>query len=410
MKAGLTTAIFALVYLLLTKSQVRWLPLGRPGAAFVGALAMVATGALTPDAALAALDARTLLILFSMMGLGVCFEAGGLFDGVARMLGGPRLSPRALLQALVWLAGILSAFLINDTVCVFLTPIVCTVCVHRRLPLGPYLLAIATSANLGSAATLVGNPQNMLIGSAGPLSFREFFASVGPATLVGLALNGMLLDFYFGRALRRSAGSEARPLSPGRSAEPRALLVLALVVVGFFLNDDLVVTGLLGLGLALVLQRRDPSFVWRAIDWPLLVFFGGLFVLVAGFRSTGLPTQAFNWLSPRVDLHSPVGLGSFSLAVLVGSNLLSNVPLVALVAPWLRDLPDAPLGFALLGFVSTVAGNLTLLGSVANLIVAERARDHHHLGFWEYARFGLVSTLAVLAVGVPIVVWCSPDR
>jgi Na+/H+ antiporter NhaD/arsenite permease-like protein len=244
----------------------------------------------------------------------------------------------------------------------------------------------------------------MLIGSMGPLSFRGFVAAMGPASVVALALSGLLRDLYFSRAVRSAPSADAAQ-APERAAEPRALLVLALVVARFFAHEDLVVTGLLRLGLALLLRQRDPAFAWRGTDWPLLVFFGSLFVLVAGFRSIGLPTMAFDWLTPRVDLHSPAGVGGLSLAILLGSNLFSIVPLVALTAPWLRDLPDAPLGFALLSFVSTVAGNLTLLGSVANLIVAERARDHHDLDFWGYARSGLVSTLLLLAVGMPIVVW-----
>jgi Na+/H+ antiporter NhaD/arsenite permease-like protein len=222
-------------------------------------------------------------------------------------------------------------------------------------------------------------------------------------------VNALLLEAFFGRALRPAPGSPPAQVAPPPPA-PRALLVLGLLVVGLFVLDDVVLTSLAALSLALLLERRDPAFVWRDIDWPLLVFFGGLFVLVAGLRATGLPAQAFSALAPMFQLHTAAGVALFSTFTLVGSNLFSNVPLVALVGPWLRDLPDAPLGFALLGFVSTVAGNLTLLGSVANLIVAERARAHYELGFWEYARFGVVSTLGVLAFGVPVVWWCALGR
>jgi Na+/H+ antiporter NhaD/arsenite permease-like protein len=410
MNAALATAIFAVSYALLTKSHTPFLPLGRTGVAFVGATLMVASGALSAEAAREALDVPTLLLLFAMMGLGVCFREAGLFSGVERLLGTPRLTPRLLLHVLVALAGVLSAFLINDTVCVFLTPIVCTVCVQRRLPLGPYLLAVATSANIGSAATLVGNPQNMLIGNLGPLGFGAFARSVGPAALLGLVLNALLLELFFGRTLGALGAAAPDGPAPTARAGARGLWVLGLVVAGFFAVDDVVLVSLAGLALALVLERREPSFVWRDLDFPLLVFFGGLFVLVAGFRATGLPEQAFTALAPLVDLSTASGVGVFSTAVLIGSNLFSNVPLVALLGPWLRDRPDAAAGFALLGFVSTVAGNLTLLGSVANLIVAERARAHYDLGFWEYARFGVVSTLAVLALGIPVVYWCTAGR
>jgi Na+/H+ antiporter NhaD/arsenite permease-like protein len=305
----------------------------------------------------------------------------------------------------VVLSGVFSAVLLNDTVCLFLTPVVCHVCLKRGLPLGPYLLALATSSNIGSAATLVGNPQNILIGSIGPLSFGAYASIVAPATAAALGANALLLQLVFRRSLR-DAENTRLPLpraEPATRVRPLALWVSALVVVGYGAGLHLAFTTLAGVMLLVVLQRREPHTLFRDLDWSLIVFFAGLFVVVSAFASTGFPERAFQFAVPHMQLRTAPGVAWLSAYTVLGSNLFSNVPLVMLTGPLLAKLGSPERGFALLGYVSTVAGNLTLLGSVANLIVAERARRHHTLGFMEYLRFGVWSTLVSLLVGVPVV-------
>jgi Na+/H+ antiporter NhaD/arsenite permease-like protein len=403
--------IFVLTYGLITARRLRWLPLGRPAAAMLGAVLMVVAGVLTPEASYAAVDHDTLVLLLGMMILSAYLIRAGVFRWVCDRAVRAAKTPLRLLLGLGWLAGVLSAFLVNDTVCLFLTPAVVEVCRRSKLPMGPYLLALATSANLGSAATLVGNPQNMLIGSMSGLGFAPFLASSGLAALAGLAVNSALLWLYFRKDIgdhpleRPPAQEDALP----HEGPPRwlVLAVCAGVVASFFAGAHLGYGALAGAAALMVLSRRDPREVLESVDWALLLFFSGLFVVVAGLESTGLVARGWATAAGHFKLDDPLGLTWFSGAVVAGSNLVSNVPMVLLVGPHLKALGSEALGWVLLAFVSTVAGNLTLVGSVANLIVAEGARKEHELGFWEYFKFGAVSTVAALLVGVPLIVWTA---
>jgi Na+/H+ antiporter NhaD/arsenite permease-like protein len=402
-----TSIIFVATYLLLSFPSLRIMPVGRPAAALMGAVVMVMVGALSPARAYQAIDGNTLVLLIALMALSSFLEQAGLFARLSELASASKLSPSALMTALVFVSGVLSALLLNDTVCIFLTPVVCAVCVRRGLPLGPYLLALATSSNIGSAATLVGNPQNILIGSLGPLDFGGYARIVAPAALAGLIANALLLWLVFGRALARSAAFRLRVQPTPPEGLPNIklapVLIASLVLVGYGAGQHLALTTLAGVTALIALSRREPTRMFESIDWPLIVFFAALFVVVAAFAQTGLPDAAFQLAAPHLQLYTASGVAWLTSYTLIGSNLFSNVPLVMLTAPLLRTLADPERGFALLGYVSTVAGNLTLLGSVANLIVAERARQHYQLGFVEYLRFGVASTLVALAVGVPIV-------
>ncbi|MET0344499.1 MAG: SLC13 family permease [Polyangiales bacterium] len=400
MSVWLATVVFVITYVSLAFPRAPVLPVGRPATALLGAVLMVALGALTPEAAYRAIDGNTLVLLVALMMLAGALEHAGMFARMTSLA--ERHTPRGLLTALVFVSGGLSAVLLNDTVCLFLTPVVCSVCVQRGLPLAPYLLALATSSNIGSAATLVGNPQNILIGSIGPLDFIGYLRIAGPAALAGLVVNAILLQVAFGRTL-----ASVEPRAPrAESIMPIArapLWVGVAVAVGYAAGLHLAFVTLAGVVLLIVLARREPLHLFASVDWPLIVFFSALFVVVEGFAATGLPQTAWQLAAPHLALHGASGVAAFSAYTVIGSNLFSNVPLVMLLGPLVPELGNPERGFALLGFVSTVAGNLTLLGSVANLIVAERARQHHELGFWEYLRFGVVSTALVLAVGVPII-------
>ncbi|GMV39158.1 MAG: 46 kDa membrane protein [Myxococcales bacterium] len=398
------TTIFLLTYALIASRRLSLLPIGRPAGALLGAFAMVAAGVLTPEESYAAIDGDTILLLFSMMVVAAYLERAGLFDRLASAVLARARTPWRLLVAVSLVSGVGSAFLVNDTVCLFLTPIVVTTCVRAGLPLGPYLLAVATSANIGSAATLVGNPQNMIIGSLSDVSFSRFSALCAPAALVGLAINLALLAAFFRRELPPTLASAPRtaPARPGL-----AWIVLAGIIVAFFAGAHLGYAALAGALAFVVAERHDPRETFARVDWPLLIFFAALFVVVRGLASTGMVEALWEDLSPLLDLASPGGLASFTALMTAGSNVFSNVPMVLLTGPRLEALGYGELGWALLGFVTTVAGNLTLLGSVANIIVAEGAREHYTLGFMEYLRFGLVSTLLVLAAGVPLIAWLA---
>jgi Na+/H+ antiporter NhaD/arsenite permease-like protein len=405
--AWVAACAFALTWLLIAVPRLPLLPVGRAGGALLGAVLMVAGGVLTASEAWAAIDGDTIALLLGMMLMNAGLAETGLIDRAARVLASTFPGPRAMLAAVAVTSALSSAFLVNDTVCLLMTPVVVKVCVRARLPLGPFLLVLATSANLGSAMTLVGNPQNMLIGSMSGVSFSSFFLRMLPVTLVALAAHVGLSLAYFGRTLATAPRvTEAPREGDAAPLGPRAWLMLFIfgaVIAAFFADAHLGVTALGGGVAVLATSRTPPSETFRRVDWELLVFFAGLFIATRGLAASGLVLDAWSAIAPALQLHEATGVASFTAALTLGSNLVSNVPLVLLGGPFIADLGAGEAGWLLLAWVATLAGNLTLVGSVANLIVAESARDHHTLGFLEYLRFGALATVTSLGLGVPAI-------
>ena len=398
-------AVFLATYLLVATRRLAWLPIGRTGGALLGAAAMVAIGALTPAESFAAIDHGTILLLFAMMLFIAYLERGGLFD---RVVAGALLlarTPAQLLVLVALLSALLSAFLVNDAVCLLLTPVVVGLGVRARLPLAPYLLAICTSANIGSAATLVGNPQNMIIGGLSAMGFGEFMLLAGPPAAVGVAINTLLLWLYYRRRLPSAplASLLTSPTAPARPLDPLVVPVVVLVAAGFLAGLQLGYTALAGALVFVVRDRAPPDAALARVDWGLLVFFCGLFIVVAALAGTGLVAQCWAAAAPS-QLDTPGQLAAFTGLLAAGSNVVSNVPMVLLAGPELVVYTDPRFAWVALALATTIAGNLTLLGSVANIIVAEQAAEHHELGFGEYLRFGVVSTAIVLPA-VMLMLW-----
>jgi Na+/H+ antiporter NhaD/arsenite permease-like protein len=395
--------IFALSYLLIASRRLTLIPIGRPAGALLGAVLMVLVGALTPAETFHAVDHDTILLLFSTMVLTVYLDRARFFDWIAHGALSVCRTPARLLWGVTLLSGSLSALLVNDTVCLFLTPVVLSACKRAGLPPGPYLIALATSANIGSAATLVGNPQNMIIGSMSGFAFSRFILFAGPAALAGLILNGVLLWVFYRRRLPPTLSLQNDGQPTGSSHLWLVSLVILGVVIGFFLGFHLGYTALTGVMVLVLADRRDPRDAFSRVDWALLVFFCSLFIVVAGLAKTGIMEKAWNLSAPYLSLSEPRGVALFSALMTIGSNLVSNVPMVLIAGPYIGALGSAEVGWVLLAFTTTVAGNFTLLGSVANIIVAERARGSYKLGFLEYLRFGLLSTTLVLILGVTVI-------
>eukprot|EP00929_Paragymnodinium_shiwhaense_P036993 TRINITY_DN19784_c0_g2_i2.p1 TRINITY_DN19784_c0_g2~~TRINITY_DN19784_c0_g2_i2.p1 ORF type:complete len:405 (-),score=55.09 TRINITY_DN19784_c0_g2_i2:134-1348(-) len=367
-------------------------------------------------------------------------------------------SPLTLLACISSVSFLVSALFMNDPACLFLTPLVIQVVTERGLPLAPYLIAVATSANLGAAVTPIGSPQNMIIASQSGFSFMQFVIPLAPPAIVAWFINVALITLSFRRTLREAtlepkthtpckssivvdvadgledAGQqqEDRSAGAGRPAgaktnsdddceEPNAvdkqrldkvpmstlstrwrlcvfIFVIILVLVGFILQLPLGWTCMAGAVAMVVLDRQQPDPMMSSIDGSLLLFFSGLFIVMDGFNATGLPNRAWQELmGDAQDLSDITNLAMYVLVVLVGSNIMSNVPLVLLVAPQIWTFAgQTRLAWLLLSWVSTIAGNLTLVGSIANLIVAEKAKHHYNLRFWEYTRVGMLSTLLSL--------------
>lgn len=405
-----TTALFTLTYAGLALGKVPWLRIDRAGIALVGAAAMLAAGLLpfTKETLAAALDFDTLFLLFGMMVVVGVLRLSGLFRRLTDFALARIRSPLGLLAAVVVLSGGLSAFLINDVVCVALTPLVLHLARQLRYDPVPHLIGLATAANIGSAGTITGNPQNIFIGSHSHISYLRFALRLMPPALIGLAVAFVVTwVVYHGRL--KSPGVHER--APQESATPRprraqarlqrkSVLVAAAAVVLFFVlpSADLPLVAL-GAAAVLLLDRVKPQKIYRQIDWALLVMFTGLFLVVYAFQTHVVSTwgvERWTWLLGR-----PVDLLSIVSAAL--SNLVSNVPAVLLFEPVVKAMAPAnqEIAWLALAMSSTFAGNLTVLGSVANLIVVEQARrEGVSVSFLEYCKVGVPLTLLTLAVGV----------
>jgi Na+/H+ antiporter NhaD/arsenite permease-like protein len=396
--------IFALTYALISGRRLKILPLNRPAAALLGAALMVACGVMTPEQAYRAVDYDTIVLLLGMLLISAYLHLAGFFEWAADGILLVAKSPQRLLLYLILTSGILSALLVNDTICLMLTPLVVAVIVRGKLPLFPYLMALATSANLGSVATLVGNPQNMIIGHMSDISFLQFSGALLPAALVGLAINYAILSFGFRRVLREATiAREDLPVGKlDRALFTKTCIVFALVFVGFVAGFNLSWTALAGAAAIMVLARRDTHAVLKLVDWHLLVFFAALFVVVEGLNGTGLPDEVYQRL--RSMFGATVTAQGWNLAwfSVAGSNIFSNVPFVLVAGKWLPGFANPELMWKVLALATTFAGNLTILGSVANIIVVESARGHIEVGFWDYAKLGIPITIATTVVGVAI--------
>ena len=407
-------AVFLLVYLGMILGGLPFLKLDRTGIALLGAIALVATGAVTEEEARAAIHLPTLTLLFSFMVVSAQLRMGGFYDWAARRLGALPLRLPALLGALIAVTAGLAAVFSNDIVCLAMAPVLADICLARRFDPVPFLLALACAANIGSAATLIGNPQNMLIGETLRLSFAGYLAQVAMPVVLSLGVTwGLILVLNRGR-WRLPDGMTATPADPppdgyrsdsgeshpepgrplNRRQSAKGLAVAALLFGAFLLVPwprDLM--ALAGAGILMTSRRMHSRRMLGLVDWQLLVLFMGLFVVNHALQETGVPAQAVAALAAAgVDLHAPAPLFAASFVL---SNLVSNVPAVMLLLP----AATHPLGGTVLALSSTLAGNLFIVGSIANIIVVQAAeRRGIHIDWHRHARVGVPVTLGTLAV------------
>ncbi|HEX7022656.1 MAG TPA: anion transporter [Trueperaceae bacterium] len=379
----------------------RWplVRVNRASIALVGAALLVATGVLDIGRAWSLLDGNTLVLLFSMMIVSAFLAVGGFFRSAVRWAAGRAGHPLGLLAGLVLTSGLLSALFLNDTVVLMLTPLVLGLCrALERNPV-PYLIALAASANVGSVATITGNPQNLIIGTQSGISYLDFVLALGPVALTGLlVVVGVVVWRYPGEFL---SGRLARASLPTVDADRRLLVksagVSALLVAAFALGLPAAASALVAAALLLVTRRVGSDRVFELIHWDLLVLFAGLFVVTGSLELTGLGSR----LVGLVAALAGAGPAVFAGMVAAASSILSNVPTVLLLAPAMPELAEPQRAWLMLAMASTLAGNLTLVGSVANLIVAEGAlREGVVLGFWSYLAAGVPITVLTLLWGV----------
>lgn len=390
-------AIFAIVYLGMFLGGLPRLKLDRSGVALLGAIAVIGIGALDTEQAAHAVDLPTIVLLFSFMVVSAQMRLGGFYTAVTRGIAELPLSRNGLLGALLAVAAALSAVFSNDIVCLAMTPVVARICLQRGFAPLPFLVGLACAANIGSAATLIGNPQNMLIGSLMQLDFAGYARTALPPVVLSLLALWLWLAWLQRRAPTLPAASianaEADPPFDRWQTIKGLCVASALLVIFLFTAWPREVAALVAAGLLLLSRRFHSSHVMGFIDWELLILFIGLFVVNHAFETTGLAAQAVAWLAAQgVHLAEP---GPLFVAGLALSNLVSNVPAVMLLIPHLSG-PEAGTALAL---VSTFAGNLLLVGSIANLIVVDLAKKSGIDIDWHgHARIGIPITLATTAI------------
>lgn len=391
-------AIFMLTYVGVAFGRVPGLGIDRTGIALLGAIAMVVSGAVPIDQAVAAVDLPTIILLYALMVLSAQLRLGGFYTWVGFRMTAFLAHPRIFLALMMATSAVLSAVLANDIICLAFTPVLTIALLKARLNPPPFLLALAISSNIGSAATIIGNPQNMLIGQVGRLHFGQFLAWCAPPTVLALAAGyGLICWFY----RRRFAQNLQPPSHEGYARWPHLNkwqsvkgLSAAIVLVGlFFTSIPRELSAIAVAGFLLCSRHMKSRQMLELIDWHLITLFCALFVVIQGLASANVPALIVGALNAK-------GVELQNLSILTGvstlmSNLVSNVPAAMLLTRFL-DSAD-PVQWYTLAVSSTFAGNLIVIGSIANLIVIEQAKNLGvEIGFREHARVGIPVTLASL--------------
>jgi len=400
--AVLTYSLIVVAFAGIAVGKLPRLAMDRTSIAVTAAVLLVLAGGISFEDAFSSIDTETIVLLFSMMLLVANLRLSGFFDLAGSAVLRLARTPRVLLAMVILSSGFLSALFLNDTICIMLTPLVAEIARRARRDGRPYLIALAVAANAGSCMTSIGNPQNMLIAARSGLSFQDFLLHLGPPSLCAMAL-------AYGASLAAFPGEFAANGQTLPSFEPeiqadtvdRRLMAktLAAAAVLLFLLAAGMRTSVAAAAVAAILlltRRTKPDRVFREVDFTLLAFFSGLFVLTAAVARTPVFSDSLSFLTPLMTRRP----GFFSASVTLISNLVSNVPAVMLLSPMAESFANQQGAWLMLAMASTFAGNLTLLGSVANLIVAEQGkRSGIRIGFLDYLKVGLPVTLLSVAGG-----------
>jgi Na+/H+ antiporter NhaD/arsenite permease-like protein len=389
---------FAGTYLGLALGRLPFLRVDRTGVAIIGGAIVVVTGVVPWDGAVAAVDAHTLVLLFGMMIVAAYLRLSGFFRLVTYTAVRRAHTPVGLLALIVVAAGVLSALFVNDVVCLVMAPIVLDLARQLRLPPQPYLIGLATAANVGSVATLTGNPQNMLVGGFSGIGYRTFLLREAPVAVIGLALVFAVIWLAYRRRLPAAfpAVDLEERFAVHRGLMTKTIVAVSVMLIAFLAGVPIALVAIAGAACCLLTRRVNPDKVYREIDWGLLVLFTGLFVVIAGVEQSGLTGELLDWAA-AIGLYRPAVLIAVTAAL---SNLVSNVPAVLLFKTVIPTFGEPVRAWLILAMASTMAGNLTIVGSVANLIVVEQARGAGiRIGFLEHGKVGVPITVLTLVAG-----------
>jgi len=400
--------IFGVTYLLIAVQRLSFVHLNRPAASLLGAVAMVVCGVLSLPDAYAAIDLDVLVFLLGVMLIVGYLEVGKFFEWAAEWVLRRARTPQRLLFGVVVGGGLLSALFVNDTVCLVVTPVLLAALGPLRVRPNPYLIGLAMGSNVGSVLSITGNPQNMLVGIWSGASFGGFLVRMLPVGAGGLAITYAYLRWAYRAELREPFRErlETVPVVLDRSLVLKGLAVFGLAVMGWLAGGSLPLVAITAGAAMVAVAQRDPAYAIDRVEWSLLLFFASLFVVMRGFEHTGAVAWIDRWALGVVQGSTPWRAATVVSGVMATlSNLISNVPAVILWRNTVPGLPNPSLVWRVLAMSSTFAGNLLLIGSMANLIVAEKAETRGvRIGFGEYARVGVPVTLLTLAWGIAMVV------
>ena len=393
--------IFLITYTGIIFTRLPGMNIDRPSAAFFGAVAMVVTGVVGFSEAIGAIDFNTIGLLLGMMIIITTLQMDGFFALIATKTIGWSATRGRLLSVIIWITGISSAFLVNDAVVLLFTPVIISICRKGGLNPLPYLVAEILASNIGSAMTITGNPQNMLIGINSGLTYGEFLLRLLPVSIAGMALTGPVIrliypaEFRGNKPISVKTGDFGYQMSAMGYSIPIFVLVIVLFFTGKLTGISIPMIALTGASLMMLLAREKPSEIIKRVDWVLLLFFSTLFIVVHGLEATGIT----GWVLSRFHLtENTDGLFFIHGISLIVSQIVSNVPFTVLMLPMMKTANSDILWLALAS-ASTLAGNATIIGAMANLIVIESAgKEKIHITFRNFLKPGIIVTLLTFVV------------
>lgn len=396
----ITLAVVVVTFIGIAVGRYPIIKSNRTTIALMGVALLLLLGQVRFEDLPAYLDFDTLILLFSMMIINANLKLAGFFTVAGQWLVRFARTPRSFLAFEIVVLGLLSALFLNDTICLMFTPFLINLLDSlKRNPL-PYLVALATAANIGSTATLTGNPQNMIVGIASGISYLDFTLALAPIALLSMGIIWLVLVKMYPRELRSGQRFDSPQLDAQEISRPllvKTLIVTAGLLVAFLAGAPIALASFIVANILLITRRHQPHTVFAEFDWSLLVFFSGLFIVSGSLETSGVTRTLVN----LEQIAAQANILNLTVFTSVLSNLISNVPAVLLLRPIASSMPDPRLGWLTIAAASTLAGNLTLLGSVANLIVAETANRYRiDLSFWEYTKSGLIITLVSLLIAV----------
>lgn len=394
--------IFSIVYLGMILGRFPYLKVNRAAIAMIGAVALLSGHLITPSKAIASIDFKTLALLFGLMIISIQFDMCGLYTAISSWVRKIKVSPAIFLALVTILVGGLSALLTNDVVAVAITPVILSICIDRKLNPIPFMLAIAFATNSGAIATFVGSPQNMLIAEKLNLSFISFLAYTGIPSIISLTLGWAVLVWIYRDSwslnLSDSSGCTRMKLAEVPFMLPEAVkgVIIIAVVIGYFMftNDDRGIIAITAGAFLLMNAHYKSQEMIEKVDWNLLILFFGLFIVNAAMDATGIPKDIVNALSKQgFDLSEPPVL--FIVTALL-SDIVSNVPSVMLLLPYVTD----PISGPLMAIASGLSSNMIIIGSLANIIVVDAAASKGlKISFWEFAKSGIPVSIISMIIG-----------